>query len=423
MTEQLAIPHSKEAEESIIGAVLLDSEWLDYISLDPEDFFIHRYRFIWGAIQEVRSSGLAVDYVTVTNELELRKQLNEIGGSGALYDLMNKARDTDDNIESHAEVVKQMSANRSHIEIAKQIVKQAMNGGVDVANVIESLNVSSKGVRDGRPIGEGLGELYDNVMERMKNPVDIWGIPTGFMDLDKRTGGFHKQQVFYLSGESGTGKTTLMLQCALAAARAGYGVAIFEKEMDEQRTLRRLIELESGIPNRAMVTGKMELHSATFIHAVEKMKDLPIYINDDPISTTAEIRSVIARERVRMPIDIIFLDYLGLLGDETKGRENDWDQIKAVRFRELCRQMDLAGFAIQDMKKFEGAPTMQDMSGGSKVRFGADWIFIIVQDDENKKLHWLLPAKQRDGDQGSKPIPLNRIGLGFKDSAPEIVHL
>jgi len=417
-----APPHNINAEENIIGAVLLDGEWLDYISLSTDQFYIHRHRFIWGAFLAVKSSGLAVDYITTCAELERRGQLAEIGGDTALYDLMNRAEGIE-NAESHAEIIRNTAAARTYLDLAGTIAMQAVNGGVDEAAAIEVLTSQSKGKRDGRHISDGLVDLSEAIQERTKNPVDVWGIPTGFIDLDKKTGGMHKEQVFILSGESGTGKTTLMFQSALAAATAGYGVAIFEKEMSEPRTLRRFIEIDSGVPNRAMLSGRMNGHEAPFIHSMEKLSSLPIYINDDPVGTTADIRGVIARARVKMPIDIVYLDYLSLLDDRAPGNSQDYDQTKAVRFRQMCREMGLAGFAIQDMVKSEGAPTMRTMSGGAKVRFGADVIFFIVQDVTDPNVYFLISAKERDGDTGKKPIALRRPGLAFQDATMQSMDL
>ena len=420
--EAPTLPHSMTAEESVIGAVLIDAEWLAMVALQSDAFYIYRHRFIWSAILSVRDRGMAVDYTTVCAELDQRGQLAEIGGAGALYDLM--ARSTGlDNIDSHAEVIRQMATRRRYIDLAGTIAKQAMNGGVDEAAAIEVLTSHSKGNRDGRHIAEGLTDLEIAIIERMNNPLEVWGIPFGFKDLDKRTGGMQKEQVFLLSGESGTGKTTIMLQAALSAAKAGHGVAIFEKEMSEARTLRRLIEIDCGVPNRAMLSGLSAEQLTAFKAAKARLKRLPIYINDDPVSTTADLRGVIARARTKMPIDAAYLDYLGLLGDMAPGNQNDYDQTKAMRFREMCREMVVAGFAIQDMVKAEGAPRLQNMSGGAKVRFGADVVYFIVQDTDNPHLHYLTPAKERDGDSDKKPVALMRPGLAFVDATARIDNL
>jgi len=412
----IILPFSLEAEEAAIGCVLYEPDLIDLMNLSADDFYLHKNRFIWSAILAIHSDGLSVDFVTVNAELERRHQLQEIGGAGHLYDLMNMTPNAY-NAESYAEVVKRSAVNRRHIELAQTMLKGAMNGGVDVAAAIDELSANSAGNRDGRHISKGLDDFEQAIIERRADPQDVPGIPTGFKDWDKRSLGLHKQQVLLLGGESGTGKTTILFQAALHAAKAGYGVAIFEKEMSEESTLNRMIELETGVPFRAMMTGRMtDEQYAKFKVGKAKLSRLNIFINDDPGTSTADIRSVISRVRVRQPVDTVYLDYLGLLDDPG----DDWDQTKAVRFRALCRALDVAGFAIQDMVKFEGIPDMQDMSGGSKVRFGADSIYAITKDEDNENLHYLLPLKERYGDTAKRKVRLMRKGLAFFDVASDL---
>jgi len=197
----IILPHSVEAEEAVIGSALIDSDTVNLIELDAGDFFIHRNRFIWAAIQAVHAEGLAVDYVTVTAELERRHQLDDIGGPAALYDLMNSAPNFN-HVQSYAATIRKSALSRRHAELAQTILKQSMNGGVDVASAIEVLTSTSATNNDGSHISEALDEYEKFLVDRMANPVDVWGIPTGFKDWDNRTGGQHKKQVLLLSGAS-----------------------------------------------------------------------------------------------------------------------------------------------------------------------------------------------------------------------------
>jgi len=427
MSETASTSHNVEAEESIIGSVLMDGETLDFVTLQPDDFYIHRHRWIWAAMRAVRDSGLAVDYVTVTAELERRKQLQEVGGRKTLIDIMGCVP-TIYHAESYAAIVRQAAANRRNIGIAQDILKQSLNGGVDVAAAIEALSQGSQGERDGRHISEGLEELERFIHERRENPVDVWGIPTGFIDLDKRTGGLHRQRVFMLTGESGTGKTTIALQIALHAAQQGHGVAIFEEEMPERDTIMRMVEMDCGVTYREIMSGSITDERLTaFQAAKQRIQNLPIYINDDPGMTTGAMRSIVTRARVRMPISLVVLDYLGLLNDEPEYGKVDYDQTKAKRFRALCKGMDLAGFTIQDMTKGgDGKTGLHRMSGGSKVRFGADEVFEIKQEEDTDNMpntYYLVSQKERYGDMAKGFVTLTRKGLGFKNATADPVDL
>lgn len=421
MPTDTPLPHNVEAEESVIGSVLIDPEIIDFIQLAPEDFYIHRHRFIWASILAVHRAGLAIDFITVTNELERQKYLAEIGGGAALTEIMSRVPDSY-HAESYAEIVRNAATQRRYIELASNMVKQAHNGGVDTATAISLLSDGSKGSQDGRQIGPALDDLEEFVMMRRANPVEVWGIPTGFRKLDLRTAGLHKQRVLILSGESGTGKTTLALQMMLHAALNDYGVVIFEQEMPEQATLIRLIELHCGVPYRAMMSGYIsDQQVRMFNEAKKELESKHIYICDDVGISTVDMRGIIARTKANIqPVDVIMHDYLGLLTDEPAYGKGDYDQTAAKNLRKVVRDQDVACVTIQDMVKTNEAPKMQSMSGGAKVRFGADEIYFIVKDDQVEDAHYLIPAKERYGDSAKKFIPIERNGLGFVDSDREI---
>jgi len=418
------LPHDRDAEEAVIGSVLIDPESYPYINLDTDDFYIHRHRFIWAAMVAIRANGQDIDHLTVSAELEKRGQLVDIGGTNRLLDMISRTPNVY-HVESYADIIRNTAVSRRYVDLAGTIAKQAMNGGVDEAAAIEALTSQSKGERDGRHISEGLEDLEQFIMERRENPVDIWGIPTGFIDLDKRTGGLHKQHVFMLSGESGTGKTTIVLQWALNAAKNKHGVIIFELEMPEQSTVIRLTELECGVPYRAIMSGKVTDEQLTqFKAAKARIKRMPIHIVDDPGMTTTDLRRIIAQVNAnKFQVDFVMLDYLGLLGDDPEYGKSDFDQTRAKKFREVCRYTNVAGVAIQDKTKPTGGKAIHSMSGGAKVRFGADEIYFIEQDDDNPQIHYLKAEKERYGDQAKAFITLYRNGLAFQNSVPESIDL
>ena len=418
-SEQVPVLSNTDAEQSVLGVCMMDDIY-PTLNIGKTDFYIHRHRFIWAAFEKLHGDGYAIDTITVVDELERQKTLHEIGGPAYINQLVASVMSFSA-IQSHAKLIKELASKRNQIEIANSIAHGAWNGGVDIANVIERLSETSNATRQGRMAKHGLVDLYDEVEERAKNPIDVWGIPTGFIDFDNMTGGLHKQQTVIIPGSPGAGKTTWMLQAALHAAESGFGVAIFEAEMDEARALRRLIELKYRIPNRAMVTGRMDGHWSTFTAAVDELSNLPIYINDDPTIDTAKMRGEIARLKSRVKVDLVGLDYVNLLTD-IAGSGNDNYQntaIKAKRFRSVCREMNVAGLTIQSITK-DGmkslVPHLADMSGPAEVAFGADQVWFLVQDPDKKNMYELVPAKQRDGDRGSGSVSLIRKGLGFENA-------
>lgn len=424
----LPAPSSVEAEEALIGSILTDGGLYTLVGVHPDDFYIHRHRYIWQAITQLSQRGQSIDIITVQDELDKMNRLKDIGGASGLTKLVTAAADIY-SYATYADIVRDKAARRKQITIANGLVQNALNGGVDVASVIDALSDSTNMDRAGRHVSQGLSQLYDTVEERAKNPQDVWGIPSGFLDLDHKTGGIHPEQTLMISGTSGVGKTTLMLQIALNAAKAGRGVAVFEAEMDEQRCIRRLVEIHTRgkVTNRMMLTGHMTDSAwQPYLDAIETIRKLPLYINDDPAIDTAKIRTEVARLKARQNVELICLDYINLLKDRAgDGRDtNENITTKSRRFREVCRSLHVAGLTIQSMTK-EGMkatiPHLADMSGPAEVHFGADTIFFLVQDEQEPSLYRLLPAKQRDGDSGSAPIKLVRTGLAFYNA--ETRHL
>jgi len=415
-----------EAEESVIGSIILDGGKFSLIDLSPSDFHTQRWGVVWSAFDRLSKQGRAIDYTTTIDELAKHHQLEKVGGVSELTKLLTSVVSSY-NVLSYAAIVKENAIKRKQLDIANKIATDTHNGGVDVATVIDMLSETGGGNREGRHIGLGLSDLYDTTELRSKNPRDVWGIPTGFIDLDKRTGGLHKQQTLMISGSPGVGKTTIMLQIALNAAKQKHGVAIFEAEMDEQRVLRRLIEILYKIPNRAMLTGRMDGHWSEFTAAIDELNTLSIYINDDPGIDTGKMRGELARLRSHTKIDLVCLDYINLLKDKAgDGRStNDNIATKARRFREICREMDLSGLTVQSMTK-EGmraiVPNLADMSGPAEVHYGADTIFFLVEDQDTANVYNLLPAKQRDGDSGASFIKLTRTGLSFADMSNKSMY-
>ena len=414
-----AIPHSREAEEALLGSLIINPSLLPEITLNPKHFYIHRHQWIFSAMRELDSRGIEFDLITLSEQLEKHKQLEELGGFAFLTALINQSPSSY-NATHYADIIKDKAGRRDDIKVANMIAEGAFNGGVDRAKMIDMLTKNTDAGAGAVPISSGLAEFSALVEERAKNPCDVWGIETGLVDLDKRTGGLHKQQTTMIVGAPGVGKTTLMLQIALNAAKQGIPGAIYELEMDMQpRLLSRLMFMLEGIPTRAMMSGRMDDHWRAFTHGLEVMDGLKLYICDNPVMDTIKIRADVARLKAQKGIEFLALDYLNLLTDKDGDSSNDNTTAKAIRFRQMCREFDVTGFTIQSMNK-EGMksliPHLADMSGPAEVAFSADNVFFLVEEPDKANMYKLLPAKQRDGDMGNAPIQLIRPSkkLGFQ---------
>lgn len=402
------LPQNRDVEDALLGAVLIDPSVMDerdVAVVKPDDFYIIKHQFIWEAFREV---GKDLDIVSVSAFLEGQHRLNEVGGSAYLAGLI-AATPTALHASEYARMLRDLARRRRDIQIANLIVKQAFEGDLDRAKVIELLTNNEKIDGGARHVSEALREFVNEVDVRSQNPREIWGLATGFIDLDKRIGGLQPEQTMLLAATPGQGKSVLAMQIAKNIAERGIGVAIYSFEMSARRVLMRLISADSGIPTRAMNTGYMGEHWDNFYEATAKLERLPLYIADIYGMTTASLRSDLARLRAQHNIQVIVVDYLNKLLDTDGGDDLANTKLKARRMQGICREFNVSGILIQSMNK-EGmrtsTPTLADMSGPSDVAHEGDNVFLMAQHPEEKGVVQLYPAKMRDGDMGKAPISL-----------------
>ena len=241
MLEAPAIPHSREAEEALLGSLMIAPELLPEIVLRPKDFYIVRHQWIFQAMRDLEEKKQAIDIVTLSELLEHRGQLKELGGGAYLTTLTMQSPNSYNAIH-YADIVLDKANRRRDLGVANMIVEGAYNGGVDRARMVDMLTQNADNRRGAVRLSTGLKEFGDMVAERSKDPRDVWGFPTGIVDLDNRVHGLQKQQTTMFVGSPGVGKTTIMLQIALNLAKDNHPGVIYELEMDMQpRLIARLM--------------------------------------------------------------------------------------------------------------------------------------------------------------------------------------
>ncbi len=320
------VPHSREAEEAVVGAVLINSEvYYDVAQfLSADDFYIHRNKWIWEAYARLHEQRIPVDLLTLSEELERAGQLAEIGGSAYLTSLINQVP-TSLNAEAYGRIVEENSIRRKMITAANQIASLAYKGDTIDTVMGEAekavFNVSEKRVKhDLQPIRTVLSSYYDRIDDLSKRPDDFHGVPTGFYDLDKLLGGLQPSDLLIIAGRPGQGKTGFLLSIAKNASLTHKKhVAIFSLEMSNEQVVQRLIAQETGIDSQRLRTGKLlENEWPLFTHAIEVFSDTHIYLDDTPAITPLQLRTKCRRLHMEFGIDLIIVDYLQLMGGDTR---------------------------------------------------------------------------------------------------------
>ncbi len=331
-------PHNVEAEEAVLGALLIDTDAIIRIAtfLQPADFYVERHSWIFEAIRDLHERREPADLVTLTDELERRAQLVEIGGPAYLTSLMN-ATPTSIHVEFYARIVERTAVLRRLIDAAGQIARLAYEGSEDADEVVDRAEEIIFGVaarrvdRDLRPIRQILDQYHDRVEYLWNHRGEIVGIPTGLSDLDKLLGGLQRSDVIILAGRPGMGKTSLALSMALHAARRWQKrIALFSLEMSDEQLVQRLISAETGIDSQRLRLGDIKDNEwPTFMQATTLLSNTFIFIDDTPAISALELRTKARRLHAEHGLDMIIIDYLQLMRGDSRS-ENRQQEISYI---------------------------------------------------------------------------------------------
>ena len=356
-----AVPHSREAEEAVVGAVFINSEvYYDVAQfLTADDFYIHRHKWIWDAFTTLHEQRIPIDLLTVSDELDRRGQLSEVGGPAYLTSLVNQVPSSL-NAESYGRIVEGYSIRRKMINAANQIASVAYNERTSVDDVMDEaekavFNVSERRLKhDLQPISSVLSEYYDRIDDLAKRPDEFYGVPTGFIDLDKMLTGLQPSDLLIIAGRPGQGKTGFLLSIAKNAGLTHKKhVAIFSLEMSNEQVVQRLIAQETGIDSQRLRTGKLhENEWPLFTHSIEVFGDTHIYLDHTPAITPLQLRTKCRRLHMEFGLDLVIIDYLQLMGGDTRN-DNRVQEVSYIsrNLKILARELNVPVLAAAQLSR------------------------------------------------------------------------
>jgi len=373
------IPYSQNAEEALLGSVIIDPSCAHLLDLSPSDFYIQRHSWIWASVRSLQESGINPDFVTLSEDLEKKGKLAELGGPAYLSSLVSNSHTSSFNVENYANIIKDRAARRRMLEIANRMAKAAYDEEQDVSDVsiqsAQMLSSVTRPVGGARHISEYISALYDDVENRVNNPKDVYGMQTGLADFDRITGGLQKSESVYIAGRSGLGKSILAVQMGVGMASAGHPGVIYSLEMDGLVVTRRMISALAEVETRKLKTGYLEdgdWHK--FTSAIESAEQLPIFLSDESYWTTAGIRSDLARLKMTYGIEWFVLDYLYLMSDGMGTMSIvDRTEMLSSRIKLMCKEFCLSGVTINSVTK-EG-----DVRGSEQVKHDADIVCMLME--------------------------------------------
>lgn len=423
-------PHSLEAEQSVLGGILLENWAWDRVAdlINEQDFYAAAHRAIWRQITRLIDEGKPVDVITVAEALATHNQLEEVGGLAYLADLADNTPSAA-NIRRYAEIVRERSVLRKLAEVGVEIAESAYNpAGRPVsqildeaeARVFEIREAGARGVRGFLELKPLLIEAVNRIDElyNRDTPTEVTGVPTGFTDLDAKTSGLQPGDLIIVAGRPSMGKTAFSLNIAEnVALEAKLPVAVFSMEMAANQLVMRLLGSVGRLDQHKLRTGRIgdeEWHKLTY--AIGALDEAPIYIDESPGLTAMEVRARarrLARQCKDGRLGLIVIDYLQLMSGTGSG-ENRATEISEISrsLKSLAKELHVPVIALSQLNRSlesrpNKRPVMSDLRESGAIEQDADLILFIYRDEvynpdsPDKGTAEIIIGKQRNGPTGT----------------------
>ncbi len=417
-TATQAQPHNRQAEEAVLGAVLINPEaYFDVASfLQPDDFYIVRNRWIWEAFTHLHERRSPIDFLTVCSELEQQNQLAEVGGAAYLMSLINQTP-TSLHAEAYGKIIEDNSIRRRMLISANEVARLALDQQSSVDTVMDEAEKSIFGISERRvrtdlqPIQSVLSEVYDRVDQLSRRDEEIYGVPTGLVDIDRLLGGLQKSDLLIIAGRPGMGKTGFMLSVAKnAAQKYKKHVAFFSLEMSNEQLVQRLIAQETGIDSQRLRSGKLnEGEWPLFTHAIEVLSDTHMYLDDTPAITPLQLRTKCRRLHLEYQLDLVIVDYLQLMSGDMR-TDNRVQEVSFISrsLKVLARELNVPVLAAAQLsraveQRSDKKPVLSDLRESGSLEQDADIVMFIHRPDALEKdspranIAEIIVAKHRNG--------------------------
>jgi len=432
------IPHSREAEEAVIGSVLINPEaYYDVASfLRADDFYIHRHRWVWETFSRLHERRVPIDFLTVSQELDQQGQLAEVGGPAYLTALVNNVP-TSLHAEAYGHIIEETALRRRMLSAANDIAKLAYQQESSVESALDEAEKAIFGVserrttRDLRSIREVLSEYYDRIDQLAGRDLESMGVPTGFVDLDRLLGGLQPSDFLIVAGRPGSGKTAFMLSAAKnAAQKYKKHVAVFSLEMSSEQLVQRIIAQETGIDSQRLRTGKLnEEEWPLFTHAIEVLGDTIIFLDDTPALTPLQLRTKCRRLHLEFQLDLILVDYLQLMSSGVRS-ENRVQEVSYIsrNLKVLARELNVPVLAAAQLsraieQRTDKEPVLSDLRESGSLEQDADIVMFIhrpelyEKDTLKQNIAQIKVAKHRNGPTGTIELVFRSQIAKFENAA------
>lgn len=431
-------PQNVEAEKSLLGALLIDKEAIVKVAdiVRPDDFYRQDHSQIFRSILKLYESRSPIDLVTLTDQLEKEKLIDEVGGASYLASLAAGVPSAA-HVVHYAKIIQSRATLRRLIAAGQDIVEMGYKEDEDINEILDKserrlFDVSQKFLRqEFTPIRDVLTESFDRIDQLHKHKGKLRGLATGFTELDNLLAGLQASDLIVLAGRPSMGKTSLALNIvAHATIREKVPVGVFSLEMSKEQLVDRLICSEAGIDSWKLRTGNLSDEDFPKIgYAMGVLSEAPLYIDDSPLVNVMEIRTKARRLQAEHGLGLIMVDYLQLMeGRIFTSEQNRVQEISEISrsLKALARELKVPVLALSQLSRAvemrpSHIPQLADLRESGSIEQDADVVIFIYREDyydkdtERKNIADVLVRKHRNGPTGDVELYFIPEQLCFKN--------
>ncbi|MCH4188659.1 MAG: replicative DNA helicase [Megasphaera sp.] len=420
--EQRIPPQNVEAEQAVLGAMMLDHNAVIVAmeKLQPHDFYREVHRVIFEAMQHLHHDNKEIDVITLPEELRRMKKVDDAGGMEYILGLPSMVG-TAANIEYYANIVADKALVRNIITTCTDVTTDAYDGEKEPEDLLDEAERKilhlSEGTNRGdfAPVGEVVEDTLDKITKLYENKAGLTGLATGFRDLDNLTSGLQPSDLILVAARPSMGKTAFTLNIAQnVGVRQHKNVAFFSLEMSKEQLVQRLLCQISHIDSQKLRTGQLNSDEewTKLTDACDKLYSAPIYIDDTPGISVAEMRSKARRLKSERGLDLIVVDYLQLMtGRNSESRQQEISEISRS-LKALARELKVPLIALSQLSRSvesrqDKRPMLSDLRESGALEQDADIVSFLYREDyydketENQHITEVILAKHRNGPVGS----------------------
>ena len=436
-------PHSKEAEQYVIGAMLMDRNVISDLAdlLTKEDFYNAQYGILYDAMVDLYREGQPVDVITLSNKLKTKDVPEEISSTAFIAEIIS-AVPTSANAKHYAQIVQDKSALRKLIRLCEDTEKDCYIENESAGVILEQAEESVFKLVQGRtratdivPIRSIVIDVIAEIEEAARNKGQVTGLSTGFKDLDNKLTGMHGGELLLVAARPAMGKTAFVLNIAHdLAVMHNIPVAVFSLEMSKEQLVSRMIAIDAMVDSKKMKVGDLSDDDwDKVIESTEAISKAPLYIDDNSSITVSELRSKCRKLKQNKDIQLIILDYLQLMSSarHVESRQIFIAEVSRA-MKNIARELNIPVIALSQLSRAvdsrpDHKPVLSDLRESGSIEQDADVVMFIYRDEyynpettQKPMTAEIIIAKQRSGETGS--VDLRWIGKYTKFADPERQH-